>query len=105
MWRGTATASEHSEVRLRTILRPKPRLPPVTTTLRIMASQLAGRSNLQRRDESDRRGNLVCRQALVTDLQDLALDVRGLTLWTARVGLSLQHDVGDDQRARDGTSP
>ena len=40
-------------------------------TLR-MAGQLAGGGNLERRNEADRRRNLVRRQALVTELKNLA---------------------------------
>ena len=42
----------------RTIPRPRPRLPPVTITLR-MTGQLAGGGDLERGNETDRRRNLV----------------------------------------------
>ena len=41
-----------------------------------MTGQLAGGGNLERRNETDRRRNLVGGQALVADLKDLALEVR-----------------------------
>src|SRR5438477_13206956 len=104
MCRATATVRYPSAASLRTIPRPNPRLPPVTTTLRMMTSQFARSSNLQRRQETDRRRNLVCGEVLVTDLQDFALEVRDLTARTALAGFSVQNDVGDDQRTRDGTS-
>src|SRR5438093_3071273 len=88
----------------RTIPRPRPRLPPVTITLR-MTGQLAGGGDLERRNETDRRRNLVGGQAGVTDLKDLALEVHHLATGAARIGLSLQDDVGGDERTGDWTSP
>src|SRR5437867_3126274 len=85
----------------RTIPSPRPRLPPVTITLR-MTIQLAGCGNRERGHEPNRGRNLVRGQALVTDLQDLALEVRSPA---ARAGLSVQDDVRGDERAGNGTSP
>src|SRR6266850_6753529 len=84
--------------------RPRPRLPPVTITLR-MTGQLAGGGNLERGNETDRRRNLVGGQAVVTDLKDLAPYVHPLATGAARIGLSLQDDVGGDERTGNGTSP
>src|SRR5437879_13463082 len=103
--RATATARCPSAVSLRTMPRPSPRLPPVTMTLCMMASEFPCRGNLERGDEADRRRNLVGREARVTDLQDLALEVLDLTARAARSGVSLQHHIGGAERARNGPSP
>ncbi len=44
-------------------------------------------------------------QAVVTDLEDLALEVHPLATGVARIGLFVQHHVGGDERTGDGTSP
>src|SRR5205809_5828461 len=63
----------------------------------MLTSQFACRSNLQRRDETDRGRNLVRGETLVTDTKDLALTVEGR--------LAFQDDIGDDQRTSNGASP
>src|SRR5207247_8853590 len=63
----------------------------------MLTSQLACRSHLQTRDETDRGRNLVCGETLVTDTQDLALTVQGR--------LAFQDDIGHDQRTGDRASP
>src|SRR5207244_8366399 len=88
----------------RTIPRPRPRLPPVTMTLR-RTGQLAGDGNLERRNETDGRRNLVGGQVIATELEDLTLEVHHLAPGTARVGISLQDDVGDDERTGNGHTP
>src|SRR6185295_7423512 len=88
-----------SQTSRRTIPRPRPRLPPVTITLR-MTGQLAGGGDLERRNESDRRGNLVGGQMAVTDLKDLAPDVH---VCAARACVIAQDDVGGDERTGDRT--
>src|SRR5580704_16226544 len=88
-------------MRRRTIPRPRPRLPPVTITLR-MASHLAGGGNLERGNEPDRRRDLVRGQGVVTELKDLALEVDNLAA-SGGIGLAFQDDVGGDQRSDDGT--
>src|SRR3989442_4888293 len=87
----------------RTIPRPRPRLPPVTITLR-MTRQLPGGGHLERGNETDRRWNLVGRQPVVADLKDLAPEVHDPAARTARIGLCLQDDVCGDERTGDGTS-
>src|SRR2546426_1840525 len=84
-----------SQISRRTIPRPRPRLPPVTMTLR-MAGQLAGGGDLEGTNKTDRRRNLVGGQRVVADLKDLALDVRA-------AGLCVQDDVGGDERTGDRT--
>src|SRR4051812_19842518 len=59
----------------RTIARPRPRLPPVTTTLRIAPRELAALRDRQRRDEADRGRNLVPRQSFTAEMHDLALEL------------------------------
>src|SRR5437667_2827074 len=63
----------------------------------MLTSQFACRSNLQRRDETDRGRNLVRVETLVADMKDLAL--------TLEVRLSFQDYVRDDQRTSNGASP
>src|SRR2546421_3625176 len=84
-------------MRRRTIPRPRPRLPPVTTTLRMLANQLAGRADVERRHESNRGGHLVGGQSLVAEAEDVGLVVRRR--------FAVDDDVGDDQRPGDGTAP
>src|SRR2546427_9939528 len=69
-----------------------------------MAGQLAGGGDLERRNETDRRRNLVGWQAVVADLEDLALDVPNPAACAARIGLSFQNDVCGDERTGNGTS-
>src|SRR5436305_15036048 len=59
--------------RRRTVPSPMPRLPPVTMTLPMAASQLSGRRDGQRGDEADRRRHLVRRQRLAAELLDRLL--------------------------------
>src|SRR5436309_1768627 len=80
---------------------PRPRLPPVTTTLRITADQLAGAVHAEPGDEVDRRGNLVPRQRLATVPQQLLLDVRRDAV--RAVGGRLELDIGDHEGAGDRT--
>src|SRR6266567_8834859 len=91
--------------------RPRPRLPPVTTmlrmtilritTLRIMTRQFSGRADVQRRDEADRGGHLVLGQAVATDLQDFALESHGAIDRAAMIELHSENHVGDHDRAGD----
>src|SRR5579884_307466 len=50
--------------------RPRPRLPPVTSTLRIGAGQLAGGADRERIDELYRRWHLVWRQMAAAGVED-----------------------------------
>src|SRR2546425_12643346 len=77
--RATATARYPSAVSLRTMPRPSPRLPPVTMTLCMKASEFPCRGNLERGDEADRRRDLVGHEARVTGFQDLPLERLDLT--------------------------
>src|SRR5260221_2375537 len=76
----------------RTMARPRPRLPPVTITLR-RTGQLARGSHLERGNETDRGRNLVGGQAVVTDLDDVALEVHPLATGVAPVAVLPQHHV------------
>src|SRR5437762_876537 len=87
----------------RTMPRPRPRLPPVTMTLRSMARDLARRRDGERRDEGDRRGHLVAGKLAETELQELVGELRTLTV--RGVDLRSQHHVGDHERAGDGILP
>src|SRR5204862_7229586 len=64
----------------RTMPRPRPRLPPVTMTLRSMARDLARRRDGERRDEGDRRGHLVAGKRPEPELQPLPGEPRTPTL-------------------------
>src|SRR2546421_2273648 len=55
------------------IASPIPRLPPVTTTLRIGTHQFPGRGNLQCRHDANAHRYLVRRQVTTARLQNLAL--------------------------------
>src|SRR2546425_11085092 len=77
--RATATARYPSAVSLRTIPRPSPRLPPVTMTLCMMASEFPCRGNLERGDEAERRRHLVGREGRAAGLRDLELEGVDLT--------------------------
>src|SRR5436190_3403883 len=84
-------------MRRRTMPRPRPRLPPVTMTLRMLANQLSGRADVQRRHESNRRGHLVGGEPLVAEAEDVGL--------VGRRRLAVEDDVGDDQGSGDGAAP
>src|SRR2546430_3123751 len=84
-------------MRRRTMPKPRPRLPPVTMTLRMLANQLSGRADVERRHESNRRGHLVGGEPLVAEAEDVGL--------VGRRRLAVDDDVGDDQRSGDGTAP
>src|SRR5258708_14772851 len=94
--RAIAIASYPSQTSRRTMPSPKPRLPPVTMTLRRMPGHLACRGDLERRDDADSRRNLVRRQRVATGLEDL---VRG----AGRLGSALEHHVRGDEGAGDWT--
>src|SRR6266852_3352981 len=74
--------------------RPIPRLPPVTTTLCILAGQLAGWRHVERRNEAYHRRHLVIRKRPATIRHDLVPN-RGLQAIRRR----RENDVGD----HDGT--
>src|SRR6266513_3056062 len=65
-----------------------------------MTRQLAGGGDLERRDEADRCRNFVRSQLIVTDLQDLALEVADVG-----AGLCLQDDIRGDERPGHGAFP
>src|SRR5437763_5529917 len=75
--------------------RPIPRLPPVTTTLCILAGQLAGWRHVERRDEAYHRRHLVNRKRPATIRHDLVANRIGLQPICRR----RENDVGD----HDGT--
>src|SRR5437588_13025870 len=82
-----------------------PRLPPVTTTLRILSHQFAGCADLQGCDEAYRRRHFVLGQCVATGLHDRALELRRAVGCTSVTGLLLQHDVGDHNRPGDRIFP
>src|SRR6058998_634953 len=84
-------------MRRRTMPRPRPRLPPVTTTLRMLANHLAGRADVERRHEANRRGHLVRGEPLVAEAKNVGLVVRRR--------LAVDDDVGDDERSGDRAAP
>src|SRR5271170_25318 len=61
---------------LRAIPRPKPRLPPVTITLRMATDQLSGFGHSQVSHDIDHRWNFVRRERLAAKQQDLVLESR-----------------------------
>src|ERR1700724_4072917 len=81
---------------------PRPRLPPVTMTLRSvsgMAHELAAGADREHRHEADRGRDLVLAEIVAAEPQDLALECLAAgVLAGTRVA---QHDVGNDQRAGD----
>src|SRR5258708_4570559 len=77
--------------------RPMPRLPPVTSTLRIGARQLAGAGDVERLHESDHRRYLVWRKALPAICDDVIAD----RLCLRRVGTIGKHHVSDHDGAGD----
>src|SRR6185437_12241224 len=98
--RATATAPYPSQRSRRTIPRPRPRLPPVTRTLRT-AGQLAGTGNVQRGDEPQNPRDLVRREVLAAERQNLPVEIRQGIVVRVRTGLVLQHDVRGDERTGD----
>src|SRR5262249_47431501 len=88
--------------RLRTTHRPSPRLPPVTTTLR-MTSQFASGTDIQVINEPDCRRNLMLSQSIAADLQDLPLEFGGRDRRTAAVWLYFENHVSDDDRTSNRT--
>src|SRR5258708_28199487 len=70
---------------------PRPRLPPVTMTLRTGTHQLAGAAQLQGGDETQLRRDLVCGQHAAAGAQQVTLDFierRGI----GRILTVRQHD-------------
>src|SRR5262249_46346523 len=86
----------------RTIARPIPRLPPVTTTCRPLATgahHLAGSAHVQRRHEANHDRNLVERQLALAMLKDLVPDA-ALAV-AGRPRLVVQHHVRGHERPGD----
>jgi len=69
-----------------------------------MTSQFACGSKFQSCYATDGGRDFMCGQALSTDLQDLALEVRNSSVRAALTGLFFQNDVGGDQRTGNGIS-
>src|SRR5271170_5065081 len=84
---------------LRAIPRPKPRLPPVTITLRMATNQLSGFGHSQAGHYIDYRGNFVRRERLAAKQQDFVLEFRNGVSGGARG--CVQDHVGHDKRAGD----
>src|SRR6266403_911179 len=80
--------------------RPIPRLPPVTTTLCILAGQLAGWRNVERRNEAYHRRYLVDRKRLPASRHDLVANCTG----AKRIGRLRENDIGDHDCTGDGAS-
>src|SRR5215469_5359807 len=81
---------------------PRPRLAPVISTVRarglpITPGQFAGRRNVERRHDADRRWHLVQRQHVAAKLQNVGFDRAGFNAGT----FALEHDVGGHDRAGD----
>src|SRR5665647_3620989 len=74
-----------------------PRLPPVTTTLCIVAGQLSGRRDIERRYEFDHDRHLVRRQPVPAISQNFIADEIAAA-WVAAVD---QNDIVDHDRAGD----
>src|SRR5579884_1224684 len=75
--------------------RPRPRLPPVTITLRIGTHQLSGFGDGQRRNKVDRGGHFVGRQTLSAEQQDVFLKAASGMLPGLRRGV--QNDIGNHE--------
>src|SRR5271156_5218321 len=95
--RAIAIARKPASVSLRVIPRPIPRLPPVTTTLRMEADELPGICDRQGGNEIDGGGDLMRWQNLAAMAQDI--DAKGAAGGLRRI---LQNHFGDDQRTGDG---
>src|SRR5437763_3249858 len=78
--------------------RPRPRLPPVTSTLCMTTSELPRGRQVQRGHETDRRGDLVCRESLTTHLQDFPFEVGSLPAAGGWISVVFQDYVSRDQR-------
>src|SRR5437899_3741145 len=74
--RASAIARYPAAASRRAIPRPSPRLAPVTRTLRMVARQLAALRNRKARHERDRDRDLVLRQAVTAEPEDLLLYLR-----------------------------
>src|SRR5262245_45462498 len=105
--RAMATTWYPTSVSLRAIPRPNPRLPPVTITLRMVTCHLTRGIDGQNGNEVERYRNLVPRQGVAAEPQDLVLQRLILAFHNSPVRcvcISMQHHIGDDKRARNGTS-
>src|ERR1043166_6766197 len=91
---------------LRAMPSPRPRLPPVTTILRMVAHQLAGLGDVEGRHEADRGRHLVLGKIGAARLHDLAFElggaVRGCLAGRRRAQQDIRHDnlAGDRIAAR-----
>src|SRR5712692_10449360 len=85
--------------------RPKPRLPPVTMTLRMRTRQFASLADRQGRYEADHHRNLVLGQGGATTFEDFPPQRSDLSAGAAGLRLFLQDNLGHDDRAREGILP
>src|SRR2546427_2051018 len=92
--RATATTRYPACVSLRTMPKPKPRLPPVTMTLRIVTCHLTCRRDIQSRHKIQHRRHLVPRERFAANLQDLVLQFGSVE--AGRIVVVLQNDIGND---------
>src|SRR5215471_16071909 len=74
---------------------PSPRLPPVTTTLRIVPDQLAGLGDVEMGYEADHGWDLMLGERLTANLEDLALQL----LARPRPFRLVEKHVGNDDGA------
>src|SRR5262245_27022728 len=81
---------------------PKPRLPPVTTTLCIVPDQLARMGDFEIGHEAYHGQYLVFRQSAPTELENLPLHIFAAL---ARLRLVVQEHIGDDDRSGEWVLP
>src|SRR5271166_4450435 len=83
---------------------PIPRLPPVTTMLRMLARMMprrfSGGREIERSNEAYGRRHLVLRKAVTADLQDFVLELEGSLI--GLIAPPSEDHVGDDDGTGDG---
>src|ERR1700739_2935461 len=81
---------------LRAIPSPRPRLPPVTTTLRITTYHLPRFSNRERGNKIDRSWDLIRGESFTTEQDDIISKFTNISLLRLRRS---QNHIGNYQRA------
>src|SRR5262249_3796211 len=84
---------------LRAMARPRPRLPPVTTTLRMMPRKLAGLGDIEGGNEADHGRHLVLGETGAAALHDLPFERSGAL--ACGILLATQQNVGNHDFASD----
>src|SRR5260370_14030731 len=98
-FRATAMTRYPDCASLRLIARPSPRLPPVTSTSRMLTCQFTRGIEFQGRKDVYRRRNLMPGKHASTELQDLVLKI---IRWDRRRdGFFREHDVSNHERPSD----